>query len=67
MVELLLDANRKAGTIRAGVTTDDFILAIAGIWEIDPGGDWHSQAARLLDIIMDGLCAGAPGRRRPGP
>ena len=66
-IELLLDANHKAGTIRPGVAADDFILAIAGIWEIDPGGDWHSQAGRLLDIIMDGLCTGSPGRRQPGP
>jgi hypothetical protein len=66
-IELLLDANHKAGTIRPGVTADDFSLAIAGIWEIAPGGDWHTQAARLLDIVMDGLCTGAPGRRPPGP
>lgn len=66
-IELLLDANHKAGTIRPGVAADDFILAIAGVWEIDPGGDWHSQVGRLLDIIMDGLCTGSPGPRQPGP
>lgn len=65
-IELLLDANR-AGTICPGVSADDFLLAVAGVWQIDPGGDWHAQAARLLNIIVDGLCAGAPGRRQPGP
>lgn len=62
-VELLLNANHKAGTIRPGVTADDFILAIAGIWQIDLHGDWQSRTARLLDLIMDGLRTGAPGRR----
>ncbi|NUP22989.1 MAG: TetR/AcrR family transcriptional regulator [Streptomyces sp.] len=58
----LLDANHEAGTIRPGVTADDFVLAIAGIWQIDPEGDWRTQSTRLLDIVMDGLRAGAPGR-----
>ncbi|MEU6664193.1 TetR/AcrR family transcriptional regulator [Streptomyces sp. NPDC046821] len=60
-VTLLLTANEDAGTIRPGVTPDDFLLAIAGIWQIDPHGDWHPRAARLLDLVMDGLRAGAPG------
>ncbi|MFF0789152.1 TetR/AcrR family transcriptional regulator [Streptomyces spiralis] len=60
--ELLLRANREAGTIRPDVTPDDFLLAIAGLWQIDPRGDWQSRATRLLDLVMDGLRAGAPGR-----
>ena len=64
-VELLLDANDKAGTIRPGVTAGDFLLAIAGIFQVDLSGDWQAQTARLLDLIMDGLRAGAPGRRDP--
>ncbi|MEQ4719802.1 TetR/AcrR family transcriptional regulator [Nonomuraea sp. B19D2] len=61
-VETLLTANHEAGTIRPGVTSDDFILAIAGVWQLDTRGDWQAQAARLLDLVMDGLRAGAPGR-----
>lgn len=61
-IEALLKANHEAGTIRPGVTADDFLRAIAGIWQIDISGDWHAQATRLLDIVMDGLRAGAPGR-----
>ncbi|MEV0095922.1 TetR/AcrR family transcriptional regulator [Streptomyces sp. NPDC050738] len=60
-VAQLLAANEKAGTIRPGVTPDDFMLAIAGLWMIDPHGDWESRAGRLLDLVMDGLRAGAPG------
>ncbi|WP_455568594.1 TetR/AcrR family transcriptional regulator [Streptomyces inhibens] len=59
-VALLLKANEEAGTIRPGVTPDDFVLAIAGLWQIDPHSDWQSRAGRLLDLVMDGLRAGAP-------
>ncbi|MFF7727071.1 TetR/AcrR family transcriptional regulator [Streptomyces sp. NPDC008001] len=58
---LLLRANENAGTIRPGVSPDDFLLAIAGLWQIDPDSDWHPRATRLLDLVMDGLRAGAPG------
>ncbi|WP_329191383.1 TetR/AcrR family transcriptional regulator [Streptomyces sp. NBC_01435] len=60
-VALLLNANEEAGTIRPGLTPDDFVLAIAGLWQIDPHSDWQPRAKRLLDLVMDGLRAGAPG------
>ncbi|MFD9206013.1 TetR/AcrR family transcriptional regulator [Streptomyces sioyaensis] len=60
-VTLLLRANEEAGTIRPDVTPDDFVLAIAGLWQIDPHSDWQSRAGRLLDLVMDGLRTGAPG------
>ncbi|MEU6097160.1 TetR/AcrR family transcriptional regulator [Streptomyces sp. NPDC047079] len=60
--ELLLRANEEAGTIRPGVTADDFFLAIGGLWQIDPSGEWQPRANRLLNLVMDGLRAGAPGR-----
>lgn len=60
--ELLLRACEKAGTIRPGVTADDFLLAIAGLWQIDPRADWQPRITRLLDLVMDGLRAGAPGK-----
>lgn len=60
--ELLLRANDDACTIRPGVTADDFVLAIAGLWQMDPADDWRPRATRLLDLVMDGLRAGAPGR-----
>ncbi|TLS47824.1 TetR/AcrR family transcriptional regulator [Streptomyces montanus] len=61
-IALLLKANDEVGTIRPGVTPDDFLLAIGGLWQIDPHGDWQTRAGRLLDLVMDGLRAGAPGR-----
>lgn len=62
--ELLLRTNEEAGTIRPGVTGDDFVLAIAGLWQLDPHGDWQPRATRLLDLVMDGLRAGAPGTKK---
>ncbi|WP_158852192.1 TetR/AcrR family transcriptional regulator [Saccharothrix deserti] len=61
--ELLLRAGEEAGVIRPGVTADDFFLATAGLWQIDSQGDWKPRLTRLLDLVMDGLRAGAPGPR----
>ncbi|MCD5972159.1 TetR/AcrR family transcriptional regulator [Pseudomonas quasicaspiana] len=60
--ELLLRANEKAGTVRSGITNDDFFLAIAGIWQMDAQTDWRPRLARLMNLVMDGLCAGSPER-----
>ncbi|PHQ51543.1 TetR family transcriptional regulator [Streptomyces cinnamoneus] len=62
-IELLLEANEEAGTIRPGVTPDDFLLAIAGLWQIGTRDDAHERAQRLFDLVTDGLRAGAPGAR----
>jgi AcrR family transcriptional regulator len=60
--QTLLDANEKAGYIRGGITADDFFLAIAGIWQIDASEDWRPRLSWLMDLVMEGLCAGAPVR-----
>ncbi|MET9076674.1 TetR/AcrR family transcriptional regulator [Streptomyces sp. NPDC004232] len=52
---LLLRAGQDAGTVRPGITADDFFLAIAGLWQLDPHDDWAPRAARLLDLVMAGL------------
>ncbi|MET8828555.1 TetR/AcrR family transcriptional regulator [Streptomyces sp. NPDC004610] len=59
-IELLLAAGEKAGTVRPGVTADDFVLAIAGLWQIDPTDDWQPRARRLLDLVMRGLSTTTP-------
>ncbi|MEU8874247.1 TetR/AcrR family transcriptional regulator [Streptomyces javensis] len=65
-VAILLRANEEVGTIRPGVTTDDFLLAIAGLWQIGPDANGQARARRLLDLVMDGLRTGAPGAAGPG-
>ncbi|MGW3285148.1 TetR/AcrR family transcriptional regulator [Streptomyces sp. NPDC001002] len=59
--DLLLRTNEEAGTIRPGVTSDDFMLAIAGLWQMTPTENWRPRATRLLDLVMDGLRTGALG------
>ncbi len=39
----------------AGVTTDDFFLASAGIWQIDFNDEWQPRLAWLIDFVMAGL------------
>jgi hypothetical protein len=34
------------------------------LWRIDPRSDWRTRSGRLLDLLIDGLRAGAP--RPPG-
>jgi AcrR family transcriptional regulator len=53
----LLVAAQDAGEIREGLDPNDVILALAGLWEIDPGSDWRAQAQRLFSIVFTGLRA----------
>jgi AcrR family transcriptional regulator len=59
--DLLLRAGEQAGTFRPGVTADDFFLAVAGLWQLDSHTDWQPRLTWLLDLVMDGLRAGARG------
>jgi AcrR family transcriptional regulator len=54
-LERLLQANIAAGTLRPGLSADDVILALAGLWQLDPASDWSAQAQRLYDIVLGGL------------
>jgi hypothetical protein len=31
------------------------ILALAGLWQLDPASDWRAQAQRIYDIFLSGL------------
>ena len=55
----LMRACEEAGTIRPGVSPDDVLLLLGFLWRIDPGDDSEARAARMLDLVMDGLRAGA--------
>jgi AcrR family transcriptional regulator len=62
-LSLLLRANEEAGTVRAGLDPDDVLLIMGFLWRIDPESDWRARSGRLLDILIDGLRADAPGAR----
>ena len=59
-LSLLLRANEAAGTIRPGLDPDDVLLMMGFLWRIDPKSDWRTRSGRLLDLLIDGLRAGAP-------
>src|SRR5258708_7879940 len=54
-LDRLLQANVEAGTLRPGLDADDVILALAGLWQLDPAGDWKAQARRIYDIVLSGV------------
>jgi AcrR family transcriptional regulator len=54
-LDRLLQANISAGTLRPGLDADDVILALAGLWQLDPASDWRAQAERIYDIVLSGL------------
>jgi hypothetical protein len=60
MHPLLLRANEAAGAIRPGLDPDDVLLMMGFLWRIDPKSDWRTRSGRLLDLLIDGLRAGAP-------
>ena len=51
----LLKANIQAGTLRPDLDAEDVILALAGLWQLDPVGDWRAQAGRIYEIVLGGL------------
>ena len=61
----LLQACTEDGSIRAGHDPDDVLLILGFLWRIDPGPGAEARAARLLDLVMDGLRAGAPNPPQP--
>jgi AcrR family transcriptional regulator len=54
-LDRLLQANIVAGTLRPALDAHDVILALAGLWQLDPASDWSSQARRLYGIVLGGL------------
>jgi AcrR family transcriptional regulator len=54
-LDRLLQANVAAGTLRPDLDAEDVILALAGLWQLDPAGDWKAQAQRVYDIVLGGL------------
>jgi hypothetical protein len=59
-ITLLLRACEETGSIRPGLDPDDVLLVMGFLWRVDSGDDWEARAGRLLDLVMDGMRAGAP-------
>lgn len=69
-ISTLLQANVEAGTVRADLEPETLLRGLGGLLYLDPGGDWRSQTASLIDLIWRGMhtADGDPGTSpvRPG-
>jgi AcrR family transcriptional regulator len=54
-ITTILDAGAIAGDIRSDVSADDIATNLMGIFSVAGGPGQEDQAARLLDLLMDGL------------
>jgi AcrR family transcriptional regulator len=64
-ITVLLKACEQDGSIQPGIDPDDVLLLLGFLWRIDSGPDAATRAARLLDLVLAGLQAGAPPAGRP--
>ena len=51
----LVDANVRAGTVRADVGAETVLRGLGGLMFLDAAGDWRSDAAGLTDLIWRGM------------
>jgi AcrR family transcriptional regulator len=54
-LDALIAAAVEAGTIRRDARGEDVLRALGAIWMIRESEDREEQAARVLDLLMDGL------------
>ncbi|MFD0662687.1 SbtR family transcriptional regulator [Thermocatellispora tengchongensis] len=59
----LLAAGHEAGTVRPGLDPEIILLALCGIWQLDP--DSQEQADALIDLLVTGLSAATTGSASP--
>jgi AcrR family transcriptional regulator len=58
----LLDDAVASGAIRPDTDAEDVLRALQGVWQVTSEADWQEKARRLLNLLMDGLRYGAPGK-----
>jgi AcrR family transcriptional regulator len=60
-ISALLDAGAAAAVLKPGIDPEDVLLQLSALWRIPPGPTSQQRAARILDLVIDGL------RTRPSP
>ncbi|MDT2005036.1 TetR/AcrR family transcriptional regulator [Rhodococcus opacus] len=58
----LLEAGAADGVLKPGLDPEDVLLQLGVLWRIDPATGGEARAARILDLIVDGLRVSAPPR-----
>ncbi|MHA6798467.1 TetR/AcrR family transcriptional regulator [Bounagaea algeriensis] len=54
-VAALLEANVRAGTVRADLDAETVLRGLCGLIHLDPGGDWRNRTANLADLLWRGM------------
>jgi AcrR family transcriptional regulator len=54
-ITMILDAGRAAGDLRADISAEDVGASLLGIFTVAGKPGQHTQADRLLNLLMDGL------------
>jgi hypothetical protein len=54
-ITTILDAGRAAGDLRADIGAEDIAASLLGILTVARRPEQHTQANRLLNLLMDGL------------
>lgn len=68
-VRKLLDAGVADGSFRSDADPADVLLLMGFLWRVDAGPEGRAQAARLMELALDGLRVEQSGhgpRPRPG-
>jgi AcrR family transcriptional regulator len=60
-IEHILEAGRASGQLRADVPAEDIAAALIGIFTVAGAPEHEAMAARLLNLLMDGLRPAACG------
>ena len=56
-IAVLLEAGAADGSLKSGLDPEDVLLQLSVLWRIDPSRGGEARAARILDLIVDGLRA----------
>lgn len=54
-IAVLLDAGVADGSLKPGLDPEDVLLQLSVLWRIKPDGGAQARAARILELIVDGL------------
>lgn len=54
-IAVLLAAGVAEGTLKPGTDPEDVLLQLSVLWRIPPGPESQARAARILDLVIDGL------------
>lgn len=52
---LLLERGVAAGDIRPGITAEDLLRTVVGVFYADGSTNWQASALRIIDVFVDGL------------